>query len=44
VGNPRRLWRRYLILNPRYSSRVLAQRIGRKRIPAASDPSFIGWS
>lgn len=25
---PRRLWRRYLVLNPRYASRLLAQRAG----------------
>lgn len=29
AGNPRRLWRRYLLLNPEYVFRVLRQRIGR---------------
>jgi N-acetylglucosaminyldiphosphoundecaprenol N-acetyl-beta-D-mannosaminyltransferase len=42
--SPRRLWRRYVILNPRYAARVLAQRLGRGSEPAERDPSFVGWS
>ena len=44
VRNPRRLWRRYVILNPRYAWRVGLQRIGRYRAPEPSDPTFVGWS
>ncbi|MET0909274.1 MAG: WecB/TagA/CpsF family glycosyltransferase [Ilumatobacteraceae bacterium] len=44
VRSPRRLWRRYVILNPRYAFRVLAQRVGRARVPAQREPGFVGWS
>lgn len=36
LGDPRRLWRRYLLLNPEYVARLFAQRFGRR--PARSDP------
>jgi N-acetylglucosaminyldiphosphoundecaprenol N-acetyl-beta-D-mannosaminyltransferase len=42
--SPRRLWRRYVILNPRYTVRVLAQRLGRARPPSEREPTFVGWS
>jgi N-acetylglucosaminyldiphosphoundecaprenol N-acetyl-beta-D-mannosaminyltransferase len=42
--SPRRLWRRYVILNPRYAARVIAQRLGRPRTPSSADPRFVGWS
>jgi N-acetylglucosaminyldiphosphoundecaprenol N-acetyl-beta-D-mannosaminyltransferase len=32
---PRRLWRRYLLLNPNYAARLLAQRLRLWRAPAA---------
>lgn len=44
LGNPRRLWRRYVILNPRYSWRVLRQRLGRYEAPSARPPRHIGYS
>lgn len=44
LRSPRRLWRRYVILNPRYARRVLQQRLGRYRPPEPEDPSFIGYS
>ena len=36
-NEPRRLWRRYLLLNPLYVSMVLAQSLGVKRFDDASD-------
>lgn len=44
VRNPKRLWRRYVILNPRYAWRVLLQRFGRYEPPTGREPSFVGWS
>ena len=48
LGDPRRLWRRYLISNPRYAWRVVQQRAGRYRTPAAlpsdAPPPHIGHS
>jgi N-acetylglucosaminyldiphosphoundecaprenol N-acetyl-beta-D-mannosaminyltransferase len=44
MRSPRRLWRRYVILNPRYAARVIAQRLGRPRVPSSAEPRFIGWS
>lgn len=38
--DPKRLWRRYIILNPRYAARVAAQRLGlRMAASAAQAPS-----
>ena len=34
--DPRRLWRRYLLLNPRYAVRVLAQRFGKSFSPQSA--------
>jgi UDP-N-acetyl-D-mannosaminuronic acid transferase (WecB/TagA/CpsF family) len=34
LGDPRRLWRRYVILNPRFAWRVAQQRVGRYRMPS----------
>lgn len=44
VANPKRLWRRYLILNPRYSAAVLRQKLRRYRPTEESLPSHIGYS
>lgn len=44
LRNPRRLWRRYVILNPRFAARVLAQRLGRYRPPPSSPPRHVGDS
>ena len=44
MRNPKRLWRRYVILNPRYVRRVVGQRIGRCRAPAEQPPPHIGYS
>ena len=33
IGNPRRLWRRYLLLNPEYVWRVVRQKVGRRPDP-----------
>lgn len=38
VHNPRRLWRRYLLLNPRYALRVVAQRLRGAPPPRAATP------
>lgn len=45
--DPRRMWRRYLVLNPRFCAGVLRQRrrgtaIGDAAAPAR--PSFVGWA
>lgn len=42
LANPRRLWRRYLVLNPRYARRVLLQRLSRYQAPTAETPTHIG--
>lgn len=40
AGNPRRLWRRYLLLNPEYVARVVAQRMDSDAaVIASSTPS-----
>ncbi|MEP1124946.1 MAG: WecB/TagA/CpsF family glycosyltransferase [Ilumatobacter sp.] len=44
VANPRRLWRRYLILNPRYVVRVVGQKIGRYTPTTGVSPEHIGHS
>lgn len=44
MRSPRRLWRRYVILNPRFASRVLRQRLGRYHSPVAAPPSPVGYS
>lgn len=44
MRSPRRLWRRYVILNPRFAWRVLRQRLGRYRTPAGAPPSHVGYS
>jgi len=44
MRSPRRLWRRYVILNPRYARRVAAQRLGRHRSPVERPPTHIGFS
>lgn len=44
MRSPRRLWRRYVILNPRFACRVLWQRLGRYQSPASADPEFTGYS
>ncbi len=38
VANPRRLWRRYLILNPRYVAGIIRQRAGRYTPTAGPHP------
>jgi UDP-N-acetyl-D-mannosaminuronic acid transferase (WecB/TagA/CpsF family) len=44
MRSPRRLWRRYVILNPRYIVRVVAQRLGRYRAADEQPPPFVGVS
>ncbi|MGB0114716.1 MAG: WecB/TagA/CpsF family glycosyltransferase [Ilumatobacteraceae bacterium] len=44
IRSPRRLWRRYVILNPRFAVRVIQQRRGRYRSPSMADPTPIGYS
>lgn len=44
LANPKRLWRRYLILNPRYTVAVLRQKVGRHTPTPESRPSHIGYS
>lgn len=39
AGNPRRLWRRYLLLNPQYVARLLMQRLQRgEPVPSRAEP------
>ncbi len=42
VGDPRRLWRRYVILNPRYVAGVIRQRAGRLAAAKAATPTHRG--
>ncbi len=44
LANPARLWRRYLILNPRYVAAVVRQRLGRPVGPAPAEPTHVGNS
>lgn len=44
LASPRRLWRRYLILNPRYSWLVLRQKLGRPARVVATEPRHVGNS
>lgn len=44
VANPKRLWRRYLILNPRYVVRVVGQKLGRYEPTPGETPKHIGYS
>lgn len=44
VANPKRLWRRYLILNPRYSVAVFRQKLGKYTHTEEATPSHIGYS
>ena len=44
MRSPRRLWRRYVILNPRFVRRVAAQRLGRYTSPDEHAPSHVGFS
>jgi exopolysaccharide biosynthesis WecB/TagA/CpsF family protein len=44
MGDPLRLWRRYLVLNPRFAARVLLQRLGRYDTPVEVEPHRIGVS
>jgi UDP-N-acetyl-D-mannosaminuronic acid transferase (WecB/TagA/CpsF family) len=38
AGDPRRLWRRYVLLNPEYMWRVLRQRFGGPGAAVTHDP------
>jgi len=44
VANPKRLWRRYLILNPRYLVALAKQKLGRQVGPTPAEPLHIGYS
>jgi N-acetylglucosaminyldiphosphoundecaprenol N-acetyl-beta-D-mannosaminyltransferase len=48
LGDPLRLWRRYIILNPRFAWRVVQQRVGRSTRPSDRPvgviPPHIGYS
>jgi exopolysaccharide biosynthesis WecB/TagA/CpsF family protein len=45
VANPKRLWRRYLILNPRYVAGIIRQRFGRNTSPTTGHPpTHVGHS
>ncbi len=44
VANPKRLWRRYLILNPRYVAGIARQRVGRYTPTAQDTPTHVGHS
>jgi exopolysaccharide biosynthesis WecB/TagA/CpsF family protein len=42
--DPKRLWRRYVILNPRYAWGIARQRVGRYRVGPAATPEHVGWA
>lgn len=42
LADPRRLWRRYLVLNPRFVARVVLAKLGRYRPPAGTEPTPVG--
>ncbi len=44
IGDPRRLWRRYLILNPRFVWAVLRQKAGRPKRLDPIEPTHVGNS
>ncbi|NND74097.1 MAG: WecB/TagA/CpsF family glycosyltransferase [Ilumatobacter sp.] len=44
VGDPRRLWRRYLILNPRFVLGLVRQRLGRFDPGPDAEPTHVGHS
>ena len=44
VANPKRLWRRYLILNPRYVAGIIRQRTGRLTPTGGRTPTHVGHS
>ncbi|MEM1333742.1 MAG: WecB/TagA/CpsF family glycosyltransferase, partial [Actinomycetota bacterium] len=44
LADPKRLWRRYLILNPRYVAALIRQRLGRSVGPTPVSPPHIGYS
>lgn len=44
LSDPRRLWRRYLVLNPRFVLAVVRQRLGHAVDASSAEPSWIGWS
>ena len=44
MANPKRLWRRYLILNPRYVAGIARQRTGRLTPTAGRTPTHVGHS
>lgn len=44
VRDPKRLWRRYLILNPRYVASVLRQRLLTPGVDLAEEPDSVGWA
>ena len=44
LGDPRRLWHRYLVLNPRFVWTVLRQRAGRLPDPMIEEPQHRGDS
>lgn len=45
VHDPRRLWHRYLVLNPRYVFGIARQKLGRNRdLRVGDEPQHIGWA
>ena len=45
IQDPRRLWRRYIILNPRYMAAVARQRLGRSTdLDTTVTPAHVGWA
>ena len=42
--DPKRLWRRYVILNPRFIWNVARQRAGRGKVHETVTPPFVGWA
>ncbi len=42
LGDPRRLWRRYLILNPRFVAGVVRQKLGRFDATEPPSPAHVG--
>lgn len=44
LANPRRLWRRYVILNPRFVFAIAKQKLGRYDATAGTPPTHVGPS
>lgn len=44
LQNPRRLWHRYLVLNPRFVAGVVCQSLRGPRRDDTVEPEWVGWA